>query len=165
MANALQERHTAPALENVRREFDELIDRFLGGTPRSMQRLNALLNEPAIESYIEGDKMVVRAEMPGMDPKEIEVTVNGNMLTIRGAHEEQHEEKGRDFLQREISHEEMERSIMLPPGTTGEGIKASYKNGILELTVPIPKEASTKKVQVQSGNGGGNGSNASSKNK
>jgi HSP20 family molecular chaperone IbpA len=43
---------------------------------------------------------------------------------------------------------------MLPPGTTGEGIKASYKNGILELTVPIPKEASIKKVQVQSGNGG-----------
>jgi HSP20 family molecular chaperone IbpA len=59
----------------------------------------------------------------------------------------------------------MERSIMLPPGTTGEGIKASYKNGILELTVPIPKEASTNKVQVQSANGGGNGSNASSKNK
>ena len=64
MANALQERHTAPALENVRREFDALIDRFLGGTPRSLQRLNALLNEPGIESYIEGDKMVVRAEMP-----------------------------------------------------------------------------------------------------
>src|ERR1700693_1201153 len=100
------------------------------------------------------------AEMPGMDPKAIEGTGNGNMRTIRGWGEEQHEEKARDFLQREISHEEMERSIMLPPGTTGEGIKASYKNGILELTVPIPKEASTKKVQVQSGNGGGNGSNA-----
>jgi HSP20 family protein len=157
MANALQERHTAPALESVRREFDELIDRFLGGTPRSMQRLNALLNEPAIESYIEGDKMVVRAEMPGMDPNDIEVTVNGNMLTIRGSREEQHEEKGRDFLHREISHEQMERAIMLPPGTTDEGIKASYKNGILELMVPISKEASTKKVQVQSGNGG-NGS-------
>jgi HSP20 family protein len=154
MANALQERHTAPALENVRREFDELIDRFLGGTPRSMQRLNALLNEPAVESYIVGDKMVVRAEMPGMDPKDIEVTVTGHMLTIRGSRKEQHEEKGRDFRQREISHEKMERSIMLPPGTTGEGIKASYKNGILELTVPIPKEASIKKVQVQSGNGG-----------
>ena len=157
MANALQERHTAPALDNVRREFDELIDRFLGGTPRSMQRLNALLKEPAIESYVEGDKMVVRAEMPGLDPKDIEVTVNGNMLTIRGSREERHEEKRRDFLHREISHEEMERSITLPPGTTGEGIKASYKNGILELIVPIPKEASTKKVQVQSGNGGGNG--------
>jgi HSP20 family protein len=154
MANGLQERHTAPALENVRREFDELIDRFLEGTPRSMQRLNALLNEPGIESYIEGDKMVVRAEMPGMDPKDIEVTVTGNMLTIRGSREEQHEEKGRDFRQREISYEKMERSIMLPPGTTGEGIKASYKNGILELTVPIPKEASTKKIQVQSADGG-----------
>ena len=90
-------------------KLDELIDRFLGGTPRSMQRLNALLNEPAMSPYIEGDKMVVRAEMPGIDPKEIEVTVNGNMPTIRGARQRQRLEKGRDFLQREISHEEMER--------------------------------------------------------
>src|SRR5260370_27710167 len=165
MANALQERHAAPALESVRREFDELIDRFLGRTPRSMQRLNALLYEPAIESYIEGDKMVVRAEMPGMDPKDIEVTVSGNMLTIRGSREERHEEKGRDFLQCEISHEQMERSIMLPPGTTGEGIKASYRNGILELTVPIPKEVSTKKVPVQAENGGNGAKREETKNR
>jgi len=155
MANALQEKQTGPrALETVRHEFDELIDRFFGTKPRSMQRFHALLNEPAIESFIEGDKMVVRAEMPGVDPKDVEVTVSGNMLTIRGSRERQHEEKGRDFLQREISYEEMERSIMLPPGTSGEGIKASFKNGMLELTIPIPKELSTKKVQLQIENGG-----------
>ena len=85
---------------------------------------------------------------------DVEVTVSGNMLTIRGSREQQHEEKNRDFLQREISYEEMERSIMLPPGTSGEGIKASFKNGMLELTIPIPKELSTKKVQLQIENGG-----------
>jgi len=123
MANALQEKQTAPrALETVRHEFDELIDRVFGTKPRSMQRFQALLNEPATRSpFIEGDKMVVRAEMPGVDPKDVEVTVSGNMLTIRGSREQQHEEKSRDFLQREISYEEMERSIMLPPGTSGEG--------------------------------------------
>ncbi len=98
-------KQTAPrALETVRHEFDELIDRFFGTKPLSIQRFHALLNEPAIESFIEGDKMVVRAEMAGVDPKDVEVTVSGNMLTIRGKREQQHEEKGRDFLQREISY-------------------------------------------------------------
>ena len=163
MANALQERekekNPAPtrALESVRRDFDELIDRFFGARPRSMQRFQALLKEPAVESFIEGDKLVVRAEMPGIDPKDVEVIVSGNMLTIRGKREERHEEKGRDFLQREISYDEMERSIMLLPGTTGEGVKASFKNGMLELTIPIPKEVATKRVEVQIENGGGNG--------
>ena len=163
MANALEEKekekNPAPsrALESVRRDFDELIDRFFGTRPRSMQRFQALLKEPAIESFVEGDKLMVRAEMPGIDPKDVEVIVSGNMLTIRGKREERHEEKGRDFLQREISYDEMERSIMLPPGTTGEGIKASFKNGMLELAIPIPKELSTKRVPVQIENGGSNG--------
>ena len=163
MANALQEREKeknpapARALESVRRDFDELIDRFFGTRPRSMQRFQALLREPAIESFVEGDKLMVRAEMPGIDPKDVEVIISGNMLTIRGKREERHEEKGRDFLQREISYDEMERSIMLPPGTTDEGIKASFKNGMLELAIPIPKELSAKRVPVQIENGGGNG--------
>jgi len=163
MANALQEREKeknpapARALESVRRDFDELIDRFFGARPRSMQRFQALLKEPAVESFLEGDKLVVRAEMPGIDPKDVEVIIGGNMLTIRGKREERHEEKGRDFLQREISYDELERSIMLPPGTTGEGVKASFKNGMLELTIPIPKEVASKRVEVQIENGGGNG--------
>ena len=161
MANALQEKEKnstpARALESVRRDFDELIDRFFGTRPRSMQRFQALLKEPAIESFIEGDKLVVRAEMPGIDPTDVEVIVSGNMLTIHGKREERHEEKGRDFLQREISHDEMERSIMLPPGTTGEGIKASFKNGMLELNIPILKELSTKRVPVQIEERGGDG--------
>ena len=137
MANAFQEKQTAPrALETVRHEFDELIDRFFGTKPLSIQRFHALLNEPAIESFIEGDKMVVRAEMPGVDPRDVEVTVSGNMLTIRGKREQQHEEKGRDFLQREISYEEMERSIMnpsaeLPGGTTADAVQKSLRQSSL----------------------------------
>jgi HSP20 family protein len=161
MANALQEREKNPAparaLESVRRDFDELIDRFFGTRPRSTQRFQALLKEPAIESFIEGDKLVVHAEMPGIDPKDVEVKVSGNMLTIRAKREERHEEKDRDFLQREISYDEMERSIVLPPGTTGEDIKATFKNGMLELAIPIPKELATQRVEVQIENGGGNG--------
>jgi HSP20 family protein len=149
MANALQLWEPGRELENVRREFDEVFGRFFGTKPRWMQRFNGMVEEPRIESYVENDKLIVRAEMPGVDPKDVEVTVSGNMLTIRGSREERHEKKERDFLQQEISYGKIERSLMLPPGTTGEGIKAAYRNGILELTVPIPKELSTRKIPVQ----------------
>ncbi len=112
------------------------------------------LSEPRIESFIEGDKLMVRAEMPGVDPKNIEVTTVGNMLTIRATKEERHDDKGRNFVWQEISYARIERSIPLPPGTTGEGIQASYRNGILEIAVPIPKELASRKVPVLTDNGG-----------
>jgi HSP20 family protein len=154
MANALQLWNPARELENMRRDFDELFGRFFGGKARLADGL-AGLSQPPIETFIEGDKLFVRAEMPGVDPKEIEVSVSGNILTIRAAREQRHEKKERDFLHQEISYGKMERSLSLPPGTTGEGIQASYRNGILELTVPLPKELSPRKVPVQVENDGG----------
>jgi HSP20 family protein len=149
MANALQVWEPFRELENVRREFDDFFGRFFSARPRWMQRFSGAMEEPRIESYVENDHMIVRAEMPGVDPKNVEVTVSGNMLTIRGSREERHEKKDRDFLHQEISYGRIERSLALPPGTAGEGIKATYRNGIVELTIPIPKELSTRKVAVQ----------------
>jgi HSP20 family protein len=96
----------------------------------------------------------VQAELPGVDPKNVEVTISGNILTIRASREERHEKKDRDFVHREINYGKMERSLALPPGTTSEGVKASYQSDILELTVPVPKEHSTRKVPIQVENGG-----------
>ena len=79
--------------------------------------------------------------------------MSGNMLTIRASREERHEKKDRDFIHREISYGKIERTLSLPPGITGEGVKASYRDGILELTIPIPKELSTRKVPVQADSG------------
>jgi HSP20 family protein len=152
MANALQTWNPVRELGRFGRDFDELIERF--ARPPWLQKFAAAFNEPPIESFIENDKLVVRAELPGVDPKDVEVTMNGNMLTIRASREERHEEKDRDFIHREISYGKIERSLSLPPGITGEGVKASYRDGILELTVPIPKELSTRKVPVQAESGG-----------
>ena len=149
MANALQMWDPARELENVRRDFDDFVGRFFGGTPRWMKRFGEMMEEPRIESYIENDHLIVNAELPGVDPKEVEVTVSGNMLTIRGSKEQRREKKERDFLHQELSYGRIERSLALPPGTTGEGIRATYRNGILEVNIPMPKELSTRKVQVQ----------------
>jgi HSP20 family protein len=96
---------------------------------------------PAIESYVDQDTLVVRADLPGIDPKNVDISVVGNNLVIRGQRESTKEEKGRDYYHREISYGTFQRSIPLPEGVKADQIKASYKSDVLELTAPLPKES------------------------
>jgi len=133
-------------LDRLRRDFDELLDRFLGG------RLSRESpgNEPALESYVDRGRLVVRADLPGVDPKDVEITATGDLLTIRGKREQQREDKGRDFIHREIAYGRFERVVKLPGGVNPDQIKASYNNGVLELTVPLPEQSQTRRVPIQS---------------
>lgn len=148
MPNPLQLLNPVHDLESVRRDVDRLFEHFFGRRSAWPQMV-----EPAIDSFIEGDKLIVRAQLPGADPKNVDVTISGNLLTIRASREELSEKQERDFLHQEISYGRFERSIALPPGTSGEGVKASFRNGVLELTIPVPKELSTRKVEIDAGDG------------
>jgi HSP20 family protein len=133
-------------LENFRRDFDQVFDRFFGKGLSSSFSSAAM---PKIESYVEGDKMIVRADLPGADPKDVEVTVTGETLTLRGTRETREEKKGRDFIHREVSSGSFERSLPLPKGVRIEDIKASYQHGVLELTIPIPQNMTPRKVPIE----------------
>ncbi len=146
MANPIQTWNPFREMEHFRRDFDELFDRFLGRGKRGAKE--PAIFEPAIESYFEDDKMVVRADLPGIDPKNVEITVSGDTLTIKGSREEKREEKDRNFVFKEVSYGTFERSINLPDGIKAEDIKASYKDGVLELTAPAPKELTARKVPI-----------------
>jgi len=133
-------------LDRFRRDFEDLCDRFLGaggtGEPRNK-------SGPVLESFIEGGKLIVRADLPGIDPKEVEVTLNGDHLTIRGRRERSREETGRDYTHREIYYGSFERAIQLPEGVKADDIKASYQQGVLELTIPVPEHAIARKVPIE----------------
>jgi HSP20 family protein len=133
-------------LERFRRDLDDVFARFFGGGATSAFSSAA---EPKIESYVEDDKMIVRADLPGIDPKDVEVSVIGDTLTLRGAREAREEQKGRNFTHREVTYGSFERSLTLPKGVKAEDIKASYQNGVLELTAPIPKESAPRKVPIE----------------
>jgi HSP20 family protein len=133
-------------LDQLRREFDDVFERALGHRAFDRESMRAAM--PAIESYIDNETLVVRADLPGIDPKDVEVSVVGNNLVIRGRRESKKEEKGRDYYHREISYGSFERSIPLLDGVKADQIKASYKNGVLELTAPLPKEAAARKVPI-----------------
>jgi HSP20 family protein len=146
MANPIQLWNAFRGMENFSRDFDEVFDRFLGHRRRGEKEVQL---EPAIESYVEDDKLVVRADLPGIDPKNVEIAVTGDLLTIKGSREQEREEKDRNFVVKEVSYGSFERSITLPPGVKAEDLKTSYKDGVLELTVPAPKELAARKVPVQ----------------
>jgi HSP20 family protein len=143
-------------LDRFRRDFDDLFDRFLGG------RLTrpAAGSGPALESYVDNGQLVVRADLPGVDPKDVEITATGDQLIIRGKREQHAEEKARDFIHREVAYGTFERVMKLPAGVNPDQIKASYNHGVLELTVPLPEQSRTRKVPIQTA--GPHGSEAKS---
>ena len=91
-----------------------------------------------VDEYREDDVQVIRAELPGIDPdKDVELTVTGGMLRINAERrtEEQTEEKG--VIRREMRYGSFTRSLPLAEGATDDDIDASYKNGVLEIRVPV----------------------------
>jgi HSP20 family protein len=145
MANEPQAWSPFRELDRFRRDFDDLFDRFLGGRP-SRQSFG---NGPALESYVDSGKLVVRVDLPGIDPKDVQITATGNQLTIRGTREQQREEKGRDFIHREVAYGSFERTVKLPGEVNPDEIKAVYNNGVLELTAPLPEQSRTRKIPIQ----------------
>jgi HSP20 family protein len=133
-------------VDRFRQDFDELVDRFLGGR---IGEFNLSFATPPLESFVENGKLVIRADLPGIDPKDVEVTIAGDTLTLRGKREASHDEKDRSFLHRELSYGSFERTVALPEGIRPEDVKAAYKNGVLELTMPVPKEIATRKVPIE----------------
>lgn len=133
-------------LDQFKKDFDGLLDRFLGGGARRGESdANPL---PAIESYVEDGKLIIRVDLPGVDPKDVEVTSTGDQVTIRGKRERTTEEKQRDFFHRELSYGAFERTVKLPEGVKPDEIKARQRHGVLELTVPLANEAPVRKVPI-----------------
>ena len=91
-------------------------------------------------------KLIVRADMPGIKLEEVKVEVEDDILTVSGEHEESKEEKDEKFVRRERRYGSFMRSIALPPGVDPDKVAATVKDGVLEVTVPLPEEAKQKKA-------------------
>jgi HSP20 family protein len=133
-------------IRRVQREMDSLFGRLLGGGEHDV----AGLWSPRIESYVKDGLLHIKAEVPGIDPKDLDVSIRERDLVIKGERKEEKDEKKKDFSYREISYGSFERHFMLPEGVKEEELKAKFANGILELTVPVPALPKAKKIPVES---------------
>lgn len=102
-----------------------------------------------IESFVKDGNLVVRADVPGLDPKDIELSVLGNVLTIKGERKNEKEVKKENYFRREISYGSLERHMTLPSGVETDKVKGSFKNGVIEVTMPMGKEAVARKIPLE----------------
>lgn len=122
------------------RDIDDLFGRFIG---RPELRLTGGL--PPMETYRKDGNYVMRFDLPGVDPKDLDVHVEGDPLTIKA--ERKAEEKGSEY--RETFYGKFERAVTLPRGVKAEKIAARYEHGVLELVVPLSVELAGKKIPIQ----------------
>lgn len=107
-----------------------------------------------VEEYQDEGALVVRAELPGIDPeKDVDITVAKGILTIEASREEKSEKKAKDAYRSEFRYGSFVRSIALPAGATEEDVTASYADGVLEVRVPVgqTQEPERKKIEVKRG--------------
>lgn len=95
---------------------------------------------PAVDLVRDNGHLVIRADVPGIKPEEIEIEVDDGMLTVSGKHEETEEKTEDNFVRRERRYGAFSRRLQLPEGVDPKKIKAITKDGVLEVTVPLPKE-------------------------
>ena len=105
---------------------------------------------PALDIYETPEQVVVKATVPGVKSKDMEVTVTGDALVIRGEAKEERESKEERYFLRERSHGAFHRAVVLPEGLDTDKIEATVKNGVLRLVLPKSKAALPRKIKVTS---------------
>jgi len=134
----------------VRREMDRLFDSLLRETwgnaawPWGDQGLM-----PAIDMAETDQEVVVRMELPGVDPAKVDVSISDRQLTVSGEKQESSEKKDRDYFHREIRYGSFRRSVLLPEGIDPDQVDAKYENGVLTLTIKRLPTATPKKITVK----------------
>lgn len=153
MANLARRQNTFNELFDLRSSFDHLFNRVANNSTEADDQFGRVIFAvPPIEAWVDNDKKEYHLSIavPGIDPKEVELKVHGNDLTVMGEHKSKDERKGKDYLEQEFSYNRFARSIVLPPGVQADKLSAEYKDGVLEVTAPLSESALPKTVAIKS---------------
>lgn len=140
-----------PELDQV---FDDMVERFFGDRFRPLLGNWPLTNRKAVSHIQETDNAyLLSAEIPGIPKEDIQIDVNGNLLTVRAEHKEQSGSEGsKEGFQRQ--YRSFHQSFALPTTIDANKIEAHCENGVLEIMLPKTEQAQPKKIEIQSGKGG-----------
>ncbi|MCS7172003.1 MAG: Hsp20/alpha crystallin family protein [Armatimonadetes bacterium] len=138
-------------LRSMRRTIERLLDEMLEdfGTEVEAPERRREIWRPAVEVYETDTDVVVRAALPGVDPKSIDVQVDDRSVTVAAERREEKEERGRSYHRRELRYGRFERTLPLPTEVKPNEAKATYRDGVLEVRVPKAEAAQTRKVRVE----------------
>jgi len=138
------------SITRFREEMDDLFARFFGRGFLDWNLPAGVVGVGPKLDLAETDREVtVTAELPGMDPKDIDIQVTGNGLIIRGEKKHEREEKGRDYHYSERQFGAFHRTVQLPSAVDPDQVQAAYKDGILTITIAKSPEAQPKRIPVK----------------
>lgn len=103
---------------------------------------------PSVDLVRRDDALVLRADVPGIKPDAVKIEVEDDVLTVSGEHSEEKEEKKERYMRRERRYGSFSRSMVLPKGVKADDIEATTEDGVLEVTIPMPKEEK-QKVEIK----------------
>ncbi len=136
-------------METMQRRMEDMFERVFGPWDRERPVWDTETLLPAIESRVSNGNIVVKADLPGIDPREVSISVTGNQLKIEGERKQEEKKEEDDYTYQEVGYGKFSRTMTLPDGVDAEQIKASYKDGVLHITIPTPKEMTSKKVEIE----------------
>jgi len=134
-------------LGSVRKEMDRLWNRFPGETPFARAFTEEWM--PSVDISETEDKFLIRAELPGLEAKDISVSISGEILTIKGEKKKETEEKGEHHYCTERYYGSFQRSFQLPTGVQGDKVEATFDKGVLKITLQKAEEAKKKQIEVK----------------
>ncbi len=148
--------------QSFRNEMDRVFDRFGGGfgfpSLRRMfdveppMRSSFTLSAPAIDMSEDEKAYKISAELPGLDAKDVDVSVSGGMLVLKGEKRQEREQKDKNYHYSERAYGSFQRAFELPASVDRDKVAADFSKGVLTITLPKTAEAQkpTKKIEVKS---------------
>ena len=135
-------------LVTLRQAMDHFFDDWGKPTSQLVNPFSEMGSMP-VDMYQTDKAVVVKASLPGMEPEEVDISITGDVVTLKGEHKEEHEVKEENYLRREHRYGTYYRSLRIPVPIETEDAEAYFDNGILTLILPKMEEAKSKQIKVK----------------
>lgn len=131
-------------MTDIQGQMNRLFDNFLGRPSSMAERMWA----PAVDMYETKDELVIAAELPGLNQKDIQLSITADMLSIRGERQRKQEVTADSYYRGERWFGRFERTLPLPIPVQTEKVKAAYRDGVLTITLPKADEIKPKEIKI-----------------
>lgn len=136
-------------LLSLQERMNKLFEESLLQTGKERHDISIAGWSPSVDVMESDEEIVLKAELPGIELKDVEVLIKDNMLTLRGERKFEKEEKKENYHRIERSYGAFQRSFTLPATVEQEKVKAKMKDGVLEVRLPKAKEEKSKKIEIE----------------
>jgi len=134
-------------LFSLHQEMDRVFERNWGCSTRWLPSQATFV--PEVESYTQNGNLIYRLAIPGVDPQKVDLSIVGNQVTVKGERTAPKEVDDENWHYREFRYGQFERTFTLPEGVEVEGVKATFDNGVLEISAPVSKAHLPRKVEIR----------------